>query len=293
MSLFNFNTWQAEQTTTASTEPAQNQHCFYCFDELYAELHRREGWRRTSEELSQQIVGELAKFIGSDEFPLFVTWNVVRNGHHPRLRGCIGNFSPSPVRDGLKDYALISALKDHRFPPITLYELEKLSCSVSLLHSFEDCKGVLDWSIGKHGIYLHFPDPSYYPLPIESSSNSESVTPREESEEPSRKSGTLEHVLDTVETTVSETATIRNSPRASLGKKTIRMLSATYLPDVAAEQGWTKLDTINSAIQKAGWSGPITQALHNTLIIERYQSSKCTATYQEWAQWRARMGCPV
>ncbi|EGG04134.1 uncharacterized protein MELLADRAFT_37630, partial [Melampsora larici-populina 98AG31] len=179
--------------------------------------------------------------------PLFVTWNVVRNGHHPRLRGCIGNFSPSPINEGLKDYALISALKDHRFPPVSLPELKKLSCTVSLLHSFEDCQGVTDWTIGKHGIYIHLPDPSYYPLP-----NSKSP--------PDSESHTL---------------------------------SATYLPDVALEQEWVHLEAIDSAIRKAGWDGPIDKALRDTLIIERYQSSKWTATYHEFEEWRSLMGCPV
>jgi hypothetical protein len=97
------------------------------------------------------------------------------------------------------------------------------------------------------------------------------------------------------------------------------MMSATYLPDVAGEQGWTKVEAIDSAIRKglsplplrfkeerpfllvltslsfetAGWRGSITPALRSSLIIERYQSSKFTATYQDWKEWRAQLGFPL
>lgn len=41
---------------------------------------------------------------------LFVTWNTsarIRPGGKPKLRGCIGNFSPMPLSKGLRDYALV------------------------------------------------------------------------------------------------------------------------------------------------------------------------------------------
>jgi AMMECR1 domain-containing protein len=34
-----------------------------------------------------------------------------------------------------------------------------------------------------------------------------------------------------------------------------RKLGATYLPDVAKEQGWTKEEALISLMRKAGWSG--------------------------------------
>lgn len=55
------------------------------------------------------------------------------------LRGCIGNFVALPLRAQLKDYAYAAAFDDHRFGPIELRELPHLSCTVSLLHSFEPC----------------------------------------------------------------------------------------------------------------------------------------------------------
>lgn len=68
--------------------------------------------------------------------PLFVTWNTrpSRPGRSPRLRGCIGNFDPMPIRDGLAEYALISAFRDSRFRKIDKTELETLECGY-VLHS--------------------------------------------------------------------------------------------------------------------------------------------------------------
>jgi uncharacterized protein (TIGR00296 family) len=62
--------------------------------------------------------------------PLFVTWKI---GRDQRLRGCIGTFSEMNLHNGLKEYALTSALKDSRFDPITRDELPRLTVSVSIL----------------------------------------------------------------------------------------------------------------------------------------------------------------
>ena len=59
------------------------------------------------------------------ETALFVTWKVspkIRH-EHARLRGCIGILEPRPLRKGLRDYALTSALRDSRFGPIELWEV--------------------------------------------------------------------------------------------------------------------------------------------------------------------------
>lgn len=66
--------------------------------------------------------------------PLFVTWNTrsSRSGRPSRLRGCIGNFEPMPIREGLAEYALISAFRDSRFRGIDKSELETLECGYVL-----------------------------------------------------------------------------------------------------------------------------------------------------------------
>ena len=86
--------------------------------------------------------------------PLFVTWKILREQEYV-LRGCIGNFSPMELESGLREYALVSALKDSRFDPISMNEIHKLQVGISLLTDFEVCTHN-DWEIGVHGIWIDF-----------------------------------------------------------------------------------------------------------------------------------------
>ena len=61
--------------------------------------------------------------------PLFITWNTItRASKNPRLRGCIGTFEPHPLKEGLAEYALISAFQDTRFRRVEKRELPSLQC---------------------------------------------------------------------------------------------------------------------------------------------------------------------
>lgn len=216
--------------------------------------------------------------------PLFVTWNTrsSRPGRAPRLRGCIGNFDPLPLHEGLAEYALISAFRDHRFRKIERRELDSLECgcvppvlsparsqhrrqtrpprSVSLLTDFEDASSYLDWAVGVHGIRIAFSHPSTLP-------SSDAPSP-----------------LSSSASLLSSSSTARTSARPSPS------FSATYLPEVAPEQGWDKIDAIDSAIQKAGWRGPVTEDLRRSLHVRRYQSRKCTVGWDEYVEWRRLNG---
>ena len=61
---------------------------------------------------------------------------------------------------------------------------------------------------------------------------------------------------------------------------------ATYLPEVAAEQEWTALETLDSLIRKAGYNGAITDALRERIQLERYQSSKEKLMYKEYLAYK-------
>ncbi|CAG9461205.1 unnamed protein product [Pedinophyceae sp. YPF-701] len=142
-----------------------------------------------------------------------------RTGEY-HLRGCIGSLHSRPLNTGVADFALASA-RDRRFKPITYNELESLSCSVSLLHSFEECAAWDDWVVGRHGIIIRF--------------------------------------------------------TAGHGE-----FSATFLPGVAAEQGWSIKETIEHLIRKAGYQGHISSSLLSNMRVTRYQSSSHSMTHKEW-----------
>lgn len=62
---------------------------------------------------------------------------------------------------------------------------------------------------------------------------------------------------------------------------------ATYLPDVAVEQGWTKEQTIVSLMRKAGWVGRSADWNKvSDLRVTRYTGAKANIRYAEWKQWR-------
>ncbi|KAI8605313.1 ammecr1 protein [Dissophora ornata] len=186
--------------------------CLYCFDALDAHFEERPTQKPTFE---------------NSDYPLFVTWSTSEGrGDDLVLRGCIGNFGAMPLHSGLKEYALTSAFKDGRFPPIAKKEIPSLVCNVSLLINFEKGEDYLDWEIGVHGIWIEFRD---------------------------------------------------NNGR----KKT-----ATYLPEVAKEQGWTKKKTIDSLLKKGGYRGTVTEEFLKAIILTRYQSRKASATYKEYLDSR-------
>lgn len=166
----------------------------------------------------------------SASYPLFVTWNTYDDDADPddedvSLRGCIGTFESMDLHAAVPEYALISALSDHRFSPISKAELPTLQTAVTLLTDFEPVADPYDWEVGTHGIRLSFQDRG-------------------------------------------------------------RRYGATYLPDVASEQGWTKEETLFSLVRKAGWMGSQSRFKEMELGVTRYQGSKAKMGYGEYKQWR-------
>lgn len=81
-----------------------------------------------------------------------------------------------------------------------------------------------------------------------------------------------------------------------------RTLTATYLPQIAPEQGWSKLETLESAIQKAGFRGELSDIWiegdeddleqarkegRGTLTVRKYRSEKSEVSYADWVKARA------
>ncbi|CAH0476517.1 unnamed protein product [Peronospora belbahrii] len=62
--------------------------------------------------------------------------------------------------------------------------------------------------------------------------------------------------------------------------------NATYLPQVAREQGWTHVETVTSLMRKAGYRHSITEAMLKTVRVTRYRSSIHKLTYQQYLSIR-------
>ncbi|MEW5302183.1 MAG: hypothetical protein WDW36_004988 [Sanguina aurantia] len=203
---------------------ATSTHCIAAFDALTAH-YNNPGSR-------QNFAATLG--IDNAECPLFVTWNTASESGSPRshwrLRGCIGTLEPRDLHSALHDYALTSALRDHRFSPIRPSELPHLRCTVSLLSCFAAIASWRAWEVGVHGLIIEFDDPD---------------------------GG--------------------------------QQRSATFLPDVAREQGWSKQECVDALIRKAGFSGRVTSALRESLQIVTYQSTTASLTYNEYTALKAEM----
>ncbi|SPO01382.1 related to ammecr1 protein [Cephalotrichum gorgonifer] len=65
-----------------------------------------------------------------------------------------------------------------------------------------------------------------------------------------------------------------------------RRYGATYLPDVATEQGWTKEETLVSLMRKAGWVGRKDKWREVELDCVRYQGKKASLEFGEYKKWR-------
>ena len=60
--------------------------------------------------------------------------------------------------------------------------------------------------------------------------------------------------------------------------------SATFLPEVAAQQSWDHNTTLRQLIYKSGYTGTITSSLLQSIHCTRYQSSKYTLTFRQYTQ---------
>jgi len=62
--------------------------------------------------------------------------------------------------------------------------------------------------------------------------------------------------------------------------------NATFLPEVAAEEGWTKAQTIEHLVRKSGYGGPLTPELYAAIQLTTYRSSPCSLSYSEYQDLR-------
>mmetsp|Transcript_17217 Transcript_17217/g.37450 ORF Transcript_17217/g.37450 Transcript_17217/m.37450 type:complete len:229 (+) Transcript_17217:255-941(+) len=66
--------------------------------------------------------------------------------------------------------------------------------------------------------------------------------------------------------------------------------SATYLPEVAKQEGWSHEEAIESLMRKSGYGGPITKESKLSIKLVRYQSTTFSLTYDEYCTKVAQRG---
>jgi len=69
--------------------------------------------------------------------------------------------------------------------------------------------------------------------------------------------------------------------------KSGRDYHATFLPEVAFEQGWSKEETLRYLVKKSGCHSSLEKIIKD-IKLQRYQSSKTEITYQEYLEMRKK-----
>ncbi|SMN20530.1 similar to Saccharomyces cerevisiae YOR289W Putative protein of unknown function [Maudiozyma saulgeensis] len=141
---------------------------FYAFYCLYSYFMETQGHEMTLSKVCRELYPSV-KVNLEEKTSLFVTWKKKPRGKDEyQLRGCIGTFSKLPLDEGIQRFALVSALEDTRFHPISENDLTRLKCYCNVLQNFETIydnkkrikeNDIFNWTIGKHGIELRFKDP--------------------------------------------------------------------------------------------------------------------------------------
>ncbi|KAL8593820.1 hypothetical protein ACOMHN_064017 [Nucella lapillus] len=62
-------------------------------------------------------------------------------------------------------------------------------------------------------------------------------------------------------------------------------LSSTFLPEIASDNGWTQLQTIDELLKKAGCGQPVTPDVLSSLRLVRYRTEKVTVTCADYVQY--------
>ncbi|KRY18662.1 AMME syndrome -related protein, partial [Trichinella patagoniensis] len=60
--------------------------------------------------------------------------------------------------------------------------------------------------------------------------------------------------------------------------------AATYLPEVAVDQGWNHVQTIDSLLRKGGFKGHISPEIRQSVYLVRFRSEKLTVSYSEYCE---------
>lgn len=71
------------------------------------------------------------------------------------LRGCIGSIkTEDPLYRAVVEAAISAAVRDPRFPPLTVGELEATDIEISVLSPFREVEDTEEIVVGTHGLYL-------------------------------------------------------------------------------------------------------------------------------------------
>lgn len=76
---------------------------------------------------------------------------------HGALRGCIGSIEPTfPLGETIARCAVSSAVKDPRFPPLEVEELDFIHVEISVISPMQKANRLEEIIVGNHGVMIEF-----------------------------------------------------------------------------------------------------------------------------------------
>ncbi len=74
---------------------------------------------------------------------------------HDMLRGCIGYIEPiKPLYQAVAEMAYSAAMRDPRFPPVSMNELGDITIEISVLSPLRKIDNIEEIEVGRHGLFI-------------------------------------------------------------------------------------------------------------------------------------------
>lgn len=272
------------------------EHCLYCFETLASHLEGRKSLTLSEvQESYAEYLKDLAAETAAD-----ASKSVAKR--HPALERLSGDASsgiPSPVPSASSSSASSTSNLSLQQPPSVVSTPATSTSSLPLPDDDEITETPLfvTWntkSPGRRGHSLRGCIGTFEPQELDEGLASYAIT---SAIHDSRFSPIALRELPSLQVAVTLLTQFEDAPDPldwELGTHGIRIgfvhhgrrYGATYLPDVAVEQGWDKEETIQSLMRKAGYVGSKSRWTEMGIKVVRYQGKKVACEYEDYAAWR-------
>jgi uncharacterized protein (TIGR00296 family) len=266
------------------------EHCLYCFEALASHFEDRDSMSLSE---IQKLYPEYIKSLSADKS--------TTTKRHPALERLAASYPSGTASPASDSSASSLSSSSSSTPNPASSSATTPATSTSSLYSAAASSPVTEtplfvtWNILRHGHYqLRGCIGTFEPQELEDGLSSYAIT---SALHDSRFNPISERELPHLQVGVTLLTDFEEADHEmdwELGKHGIRIsfvhhgrrFGATYLPDVAVEQEWTKEETLVSLMRKAGWMGNKSKWREVPLKVVRYQGKKSNCEYEEYKAFR-------
>ncbi|KAB5533610.1 AMMECR1 domain-containing protein [Coniochaeta sp. 2T2.1] len=270
------------------------EHCFYCFEALASHLEGRKSLSLAEVEDSYAVYLKAL----SAEAAANVSKSITKR--HPaleRLSGTSsGTASPVPPTSSSSASSVSSSPSLQQASGVSTPATSTSSLPLAAEEKIDESPLFVTWNIKhpRHGHVLRGCIGTFEPHELDDGLSSYAIT---SAVHDSRFDPISLRELPQLQVAVTLLTNFEDAADPmdwELGKHGIRIsfvyhgrrYGATYLPDVAVEQGWDKEETIQSLMRKAGYVGRKDKWREMGIKVVRYEGKKEKCEYEEYKAWR-------